>query len=99
MVCEILDFYSIEYFYEDDPIVYVDEDREEIMPGFYNVDTSNGFELVAEADGSAVWRITACGPMDPPQWWEYRERRFPLIQPDIHEQAEDATQEDAIKNG
>lgn len=81
-VCEILSFYRIEYFYEDDPVTYFDVDREDVMPGFYDVDTSTGFELVASTDGGRLWQITACGDMGEPNWWEYLERRYPLVDVD-----------------
>lgn len=52
-VCQVLNAYGIQYFYEDDPITYQGVDRSDRMPGFYNVDTSSEmFKLVAEVDGA-----------------------------------------------
>lgn len=82
-VCSVLNKYGIEYYYEDTPIMYQGADRSERMPGLYDVDTSNGyFDLVAEADGARLWKISGCpGEMSEPRWWYLRPRRLPLLQP------------------
>lgn len=58
-VCEVLNYYGIRYFYEDAPITFKDVDRREVMPGFYDVDTS-GFTLLAQAGDAKLWEIDAC---------------------------------------
>lgn len=58
-VCEVLNNYGIQYFYEDDPMTFKGKDRKEIMPGMYDVDTS-GFTLLAEAGNAKLWQITSC---------------------------------------
>ncbi|WP_448073196.1 DUF6541 family protein [Georgenia yuyongxinii] len=57
-VCGLLAAHDIEYFYADDsgPRAWA-----EASPGLYDVDTSTGFELVAEGGTARVYRITACG--------------------------------------
>lgn len=89
-VCDLLEHYGIGYFYEDAPFEYNYSEREEVMPGFYEVDTSDGFTLLDEGGGAKVWRIDACGPIEPNDaWWQRAERKDPLIdgldsgQPDV----------------
>lgn len=75
-VCQLLDYYGIGYFYEDAPLQYNYSERAEVMPGFYEVDTSEGFTLVDEAGTARLWRIDACGPIEPPDdWWQRSWRR------------------------
>ncbi|TRW47666.1 DUF6541 family protein [Georgenia yuyongxinii] len=57
-VCEIVAADHIDYFYADDS---GPEAWEEASPGLYDVDTSTGFELLAEGGPARVYRITACG--------------------------------------
>lgn len=79
-VCTLLHYYGIGYFYEDDPIVYNYGDRESAMPGFYDVDTSEGFTLIDEGGTAKLWRIDVCGPIETPaDWWHQRWRRAPLV--------------------
>lgn len=59
-VCEALLDEGIEYFYQDEDGDYYGRRRSNRIPGFYNVDTSTGFELVAEGGTARVYRITAC---------------------------------------
>ncbi|MFD1507276.1 hypothetical protein FE374_14200 [Georgenia yuyongxinii] len=57
-VCEIVAEDGIEYFYADDsgPQAWAQD-----SPGLYDVDTTTGFDLVAEGGPARVYRITACG--------------------------------------
>jgi hypothetical protein len=69
-VCEILRHYGIMYYYEDDPVRYEGELRDTNLPGLYGVDTSEGFTEVAAAGDTTLWRIDACGEIDPREnWW------------------------------
>lgn len=79
-VCQLLDYYGIGYFYEDAQFTYNYGERAEVLPGFYEVDTSQGFTLLDEAGSVKVWRIDACGPIEPPaDWWQRHWRRTALI--------------------
>ena len=80
-VCNVLEHYGIGYFYEDEPFEYNYSDRAEAMPGFYDVDTSQGFTLVDEGGDARLWRIDACGPIAPPgeAWWNREDRLHPYI--------------------
>lgn len=82
-VCQILNGYGIQYFYEDDSIRYQGVDRSERMPGFYNLDTSGEmFKLVTEVDGARLWQIVGCpGEMSHSSWWALRDRMNPIIYP------------------
>ncbi|EWS80861.1 hypothetical protein BF93_01435 [Brachybacterium phenoliresistens] len=80
-VCRIIRHYGIEYYYQDDPVQYQGVSRDQVMPGFYDVDTSAGFTLVADAGDARLWRIDACGgPEDDPDqdWWTGEWRKFPV---------------------
>lgn len=80
-VCQLLDYYGIGYFYEDSPIDYNYSDRADAVPGFYGVDTSHGFTLVDESGTAKLWRIDACGPIEPPaDWWQRYWRREAFVQ-------------------
>ncbi|MCG7426853.1 hypothetical protein M3A96_05065 [Helcobacillus massiliensis] len=80
LVCTILDHYGVAYFYEDTSKFYSGHEREEFAPGFYGVDTGSGFTLVAEGGDARVWRIDACGPIDPPRdWWDRSTRKNPVL--------------------
>lgn len=59
-VCQALREEGIQYFYEDADGAYYGRMRSQRTPGLYNVDTSTGFELVAQGDTARVYRITAC---------------------------------------
>lgn len=75
-VCQLLDYYGIGYYYEDAPLEYNYSERAEEVPGFYEVDTSEGFTLMDEAGTARLWRIDACGPIEPPDdWWQRSWRR------------------------
>ncbi|WP_103063834.1 DUF6541 family protein [Actinomyces qiguomingii] len=63
-VCELIRHYRVGYYYADDLGTVPGVDIAERAPGLYGVDTSTGFELVAEGDTASVWRITACGDLD-----------------------------------
>lgn len=80
-VCEVLEYYGIGYFYEDDAISYNYSEREVEMPGFYEVDTARGFTLVDEGGGARLWRIDACGPIEAPgdDWWNREKRLHPFV--------------------
>ena len=56
-VCEILTDYGVVAFLEKPP---PDEVTREAQPGLYDVDTSEGFELVASSGNVSLWRITGC---------------------------------------
>lgn len=80
-VCEIVDYYDIGYYYEDTSIDYHGHDRREVMPGFYDVDTSEGFDLVASSGDVNVWEITGCGePREDAQWWSFQDRVYPILE-------------------
>lgn len=80
-VCTLIRYYGIGYFYEDEPLTYNYSDRAETMPGFYGVDTRHGFTLIDQGGTAKLWRIDACGPIDPPEnWWQRRHRRSSLIE-------------------
>lgn len=59
-VCKALKEEGITHFYEDADGKYYNKLRSDRTPGLYNVDTSTGFELVAQGDTARVYRITAC---------------------------------------
>lgn len=70
-VCAIIRRYGITHFYEDDPVRYQGEFRDESVPGFYAVDTSTGFTEVATAEDATLWRIDACGEIKSrTDWWD-----------------------------
>lgn len=64
LICEVLNSESIKYYYEDEDGYYYSQLRSDRAPGLYNVDTSTGFELVAEGGTAKVWRITACDNLE-----------------------------------
>ena len=84
-VCQVLNAYGINYYYEDAPITYQGINGAESVPGLHSVDTSNGyFHLVAEVDGARLWQITGCpGRAEAPNWWNVRDRRLSVIQPPL----------------
>ena len=57
-VCEILEANGVVGFLEREAAP--DEETEQRQEGLYGVDTSTGFELVAESGDLALWEITAC---------------------------------------
>lgn len=59
-ICKALKEEGITHYYQDADGFYFAKKRSMRMPGLYNVDTSKGFELVAEGDTAKLWRITAC---------------------------------------
>src|SRR5690606_36395740 len=80
-VCNVLEHDGIGYFCEDATLQYNNSYRAEAMPGFYDVDTSQGFTLVDEGGEARLWRIDACGSIDPPgeAWWDREGRLHPYI--------------------
>lgn len=79
-VCEILEYYGIQYFYEDEPLTYNYGNRTNEVPGFYGVDISHGFTLVDQGGTAKLWRIDACGPIEQrPEWFERSWRHYPLL--------------------
>ena len=57
-VCEILDERGgVPLYYEDDD---TDDGSEAGFPGFADVDTVSGFELLGRAGSASVWVVTAC---------------------------------------
>ncbi|HEX7350288.1 DUF6541 family protein [Brachybacterium sp.] len=78
-VCEVLRHYGIMYYYEDDPMRYEGELRDGGLPGLYGVDTSTGFTEVASAGEATLWRIDACGEIEPREdWWDQDWRGTPI---------------------
>lgn len=70
-VCKIIRYYGVTHFYEDAAVTYEGEPRDESLPGFYGVDTSTGFTEVASAGETTLWRIDACGEIEPrTDWWD-----------------------------
>lgn len=63
-VCQAIRATGITHFYAEEDGYYYSRLRSERTPGLYDVDTSSGFELVAEGDTARLYRITAC---DEPQ--------------------------------
>ncbi len=59
-VCEALQTEGITHYYQDVDGAYYGYPRSKRTPGLYNVDTSEGFELIAEGDTARVYLITAC---------------------------------------
>lgn len=92
-VCQVLRHYGIGYFYEDASLEYNYTERSEAVPGFYGVDTAEGFTLVDRAGTATLWRIDACGPIEPPEdWWQRHWRREPIVPlPDEAEAGEDTS--------
>lgn len=60
-VCAALRKMDVRYFFESPDRNYYSTPRSHKWPGFYGVDTSKGFEVVAKAGESTLYRITACG--------------------------------------
>ncbi|MDT3766680.1 hypothetical protein QS713_01175 [Gleimia hominis] len=60
-VCAALRKMDVRYFFESPDRNYYSTPRSKKWPGFYGVDTSKGFEVVAQAGESTLYRITACG--------------------------------------
>lgn len=59
-VCEVVRKLNITYYYEDEDGWYYQTLRSRRSPGFYDVDTSTGFELVDQGGTAKLYRITAC---------------------------------------
>lgn len=59
-VCEVVRDQGITHFYQYPNGYYYSRLRGDRAPGLYNVDTSEGFKLVAEGDQARLYRITAC---------------------------------------
>lgn len=59
-VCQVVRDLGITHFFEDEDGQYYNFARSSRMPGFYNVDTSHGFELVDTGGTAKLYRITAC---------------------------------------
>lgn len=59
-VCDAVREEGITHFYADEDGYYYSRLRSERTPGLYGVDTSIGFELIAEGDTARVYEITAC---------------------------------------
>ena len=59
-VCEVVKKAGITHYYSSPDGAYYGRLRSDRMPGLYNVDTSVGFELVAEGGEGRLYRITAC---------------------------------------
>ena len=59
-VCKAVKDLGVTHFYEDEDGYYYQTLRSQRTPGFYDVDVSNGFELVASGDTARVYKITAC---------------------------------------
>lgn len=59
-VCQAVREEGITHFYADEDGYYYSRLRSDRTPGLYNVDTSTGFELVAQGDTARLYRITAC---------------------------------------
>lgn len=79
-VCSIIRHYGITHYYEDDPVKYEGELRNLRLPGLYAVDTSRGFTEVASAGGATLWRIDACGEIEPrADWWGEDWRRDTVV--------------------
>lgn len=59
-VCEAIQTAGITHYMAAPDGEYYGKLRSSRMPGLYNVDTSDGFELVAEAGDTRLYKITAC---------------------------------------
>lgn len=60
-VCEAIHKAGITHFFSAPDGAYYGRLRSDRMPGLYNVDVSQGFELVAQGDEARLYKITACG--------------------------------------
>ena len=59
-VCALIEGQGgVPFYYEDEDIDWAAAEVE--FPGYLDVDTSVGFEWVADLGGATLWRITACG--------------------------------------
>lgn len=59
-VCALIEGQGgVPFYYEDEDIDWAAAEAE--FPGYLDVDTSVGFEWVADLGGATLWRITACG--------------------------------------
>lgn len=59
-VCEAIETTGITHYLARPDGAYYGKIRSDRMPGLYNVDPSVGFELVAEAGQTRLYRITGC---------------------------------------
>lgn len=59
-VCDVIKDAGITHYFAAPDGKYYGRARSDRSPGLYDVDVSTGFELVAEAGGSALYKITAC---------------------------------------
>ena len=64
-VCEVVRKLGITHYYQEQDGQYYNFARSSRFPGLYNVDTSTGFELVDRGDTAVLYRITACGDVEP----------------------------------
>ena len=60
-VCEILTRHGIGYAWIDADSWHGGEDQAMVSPGLYDVDLSQGFEVLGSAESVSLARITACG--------------------------------------
>lgn len=59
-VCEAVKANNITHFYQDADGLYYSFMRSSRHPGFYDVDTSTGFELVDQGGTAKLWKINVC---------------------------------------
>ena len=64
-VCEVVRKLGITHYYQEQDGQYYNFARSSRFPGLYNVDTSTGFELIDRGDTAVLYRITACGDVEP----------------------------------
>lgn len=83
VVCDIIRHYGITHYYADDAVKYEGELRDLSLPGLYGVDTSTGFTEVVSAGDATLWRIDACGDVEPrADWWDESWRRGTVVDGD-----------------
>lgn len=61
-VCEIINRHHITHVYLDQQGYFNGGSLVIMRPGYYSVDTTRGLELVDQAGGAALYRITGCEP-------------------------------------
>lgn len=59
-VCRVIKEQGITHYYQYPDGYYYSTLRSSRAPGLYDVDTSKGFELVAQGDEARLYKITAC---------------------------------------
>ena len=59
-VCQVVRDLGITHFYQDADGYYYNQLRSDRSPGLYDVDTTQGFDLIDDGGTARLYRITAC---------------------------------------